>query len=264
MPTGMDTDPHWADEEDRDRLILVLESATKVLRSSQFFAWTQGPLQALLPHEILICGMAEGPGQDLRLRYFTATRYFKPEQFEVACHPRNGLISRVVAHWKSTRRPCLAPAPTDCMPCDPEWEVLMKRLELRNMAAHGQLSSQGELSAWFGFFRVAGMDQRTAAILELLLPCITATYARMLSHEAGTAGEGKIIGNALSRREIQVLELVRDGCSNQEIAGRLAISAMTAKNHVQNIRVKLKARTRGQAVADGLRLGIIHPRRDES
>lgn len=251
--------------ENRDRLIHVLESATKVFRSSQFFAWTQGPLQAVLPHEIMVCGMPEGASRELRMRYFTATPYFKAEHFEAACNPRNGLITQLVSHWKVTRQPCLVPPLPDAPPCDPQWDVLMHRLELHNMAAHGQLASDGGLGAWFGFFRVGEMGYQTAMRLELLLPCITATYARMLSHEAdASSGQTTFVASRLSRREIQVLELVRDGCSNQEIAERLAISAMTAKNHVQHIRTKLNVRTRGQAVAEGLRLVIIRPKRDES
>jgi transcriptional regulator EpsA len=248
--------------ENRDRLINVLESATRVFKPSQFFAWTQGPLQAVLPHEIMVCGMAEGPGQELRMRYFTATRYFKVEHFEAACHPRHGLFTQVVNHWKATRQPCLIPVLPDALPCDPEWEAVLNRLELRNMAAHGQLTSQGGLNAWFGFFRVPDMDYQTSMLLEMLLPCITATYARVLSYEAGTSVIAMGMNGALTRREVQVLELVRDGCSNLEIALRLEISAMTAKNHLQNIRVKLKVRTRGQAVAESMRLGIIRQKQE--
>lgn len=249
--------------ENQDRLINVMQSANNVLTPSQFFAWTQGPLQTLLPHEIMICATAEGPAQELRLRYFTATRYFKAEHFEAACNSRNGLIMQVISHWKRTRKPCLVPLSSGAPAYDPEWEAMLHRLELRNMAAHGQISHQGGLNAWFGFFRVPGMDHQTAHHLELLLPCITATYARMLSCETGDSGQARAKVSPLSRREMQVLELVRDGCSNQVIAERLAISAMTAKNHVQNIRLKLKVRTRGQAVAEGLRLVIIRPRQDE-
>jgi transcriptional regulator EpsA len=250
--------------ENRDRLITVLESATKVLKPSHFFAWTQGPLQALIPHEILICGMADGPGQELRLRYFTATRYFKPEHFEAASNPRNGLITQVVNHWKATHQPCLIPAPSDKSPCDAQWEKMLHLLELRNMAAHGHLAQHGGLNAWFGFFRVGDLGHHTAYLLELLLPCITVTYARVLSHEASASGQTKALVNTLSRREMQVLELIRDGGSNQDIADHLAISAMTAKNHVQNIRIKLKVRTRGQAVAEAMRLAIIRPKQDGS
>jgi ATP/maltotriose-dependent transcriptional regulator MalT len=96
----------------------------------------------------------------------------------------------------------------------------------------------------------------------MLLPCITATYARVLSYEAGTSVIAMGMNGALTRREVQVLELVRDGCSNLEIALRLEISAMTAKNHLQNIRVKLKVRTRGQAVAESMRLGIIRQKQE--
>ena len=67
-----------------------------------------------------------------------------------------------------------------------------------------------------------------------------------------------------SRRELQVLELTREGLSNAEIGERLALSAMTAKNHVQNICNKLGVRTRGQAVAEALRLGLIPPGRIET
>lgn len=230
------------------------ETALAVRSDSQFFAWTQGPLQALLPHEILICGKSEGEGGMLRLRYFTATRYFRPEHFEAACNSRGGLIMRVVNHWRSTRRPCLMPTPPRGAPCDPEWQAVLERLEMRNMAAHGHLAPDATVQAWFGFCRVADLGPRTGKLLELLLPAMAATYARV-SWRAG-AGE-KRLGRLLTRREIQVLELVRDGRSNREIADCLGLSTMTAKNHVQNIRHKLKARTRGQAAMEAAQLGLL-------
>ena len=249
--------------ENRDRLIHILESAVNILKPSQFFAWTQGPLQALLPHEILVCGMAEGSEREFRLRYFSATRYFKAEHFEAACNPQAGLFAQVIDHWRSTRRPCVVPAPVAAQNCHPLWESAMQRLELRNMASHGQISSQGQLHAWFGFFRVANLGHQTGTLLELLLPSITATYARVLSHETVVPSPIQALDRTLSPREMQVLELIREGCSNQEIAVRLTISPITAKNHVQNIRFKLKARTRGQAVAEALRLVILRPQQEE-
>lgn len=259
----MNTPVPPADPEDRDRLIWILESATQVSHSREFFAWTQGPLYTMLPHEILICGMAGGPEQTLRLRYHSSSRYFTDKHFEAACNPRNGLITQVLKHWRETRQPCLVPSPAGAADCDPHWESLLHRLELRSMAAHGQISSQAVICAWFGFFRVKNLDARTARSLEILLPCITATYARVLSQECGMVEQGKILGCPLSRREIQVIEMVRDGCSNAEIAERLAISVMTAKNHMQNIRAKLKVSTRGQAVVESIRLGLIRSSREE-
>lgn len=247
-------------DEDRERLISIMESSLEVHRSTQFFAWTQGPLQSLLPHEILICGSADPASGTLRLRYFTATRYFKPEHFEAACHPRSGLIPKIVLHWHIRRRPCFSPAPRGEAPSDPGWQDMLHRLELKNMAAHGLLAPGGDVHAWFGLFRVPEPLTRHALLLELLLPFISAAYSRVLAHEATAPASAVRVGNLLTRREVQVLELIRDGLSNLEIADHFTLSAFTVKNHVQNIRTKLKARNRGQSVSEGLRLGLIHPK----
>lgn len=53
----------------------------------------------------------------------------------------------------------------------------------------------------------------------------------------------------LTDRERQVLRLVAEGCTNEEIAGLLCISIFTVQNHVQNILRKLNARNRTQAGA---------------
>lgn len=252
-----------ADPEDRDRLLYILETSLEVLKASQFFAWTQGPLQGLLPHEILICGMAEAPGRTLRLRYFTATRYFKPEHFEAAANPRQGLVTRVIRHWAAVRSPCLVPTPAEACPCDAEWPEQLHRLELRSMAAHGIAAADGGVHAWFGLFRVGEPDLRMAHFLELLLPSMAAAYARVLQGENGIAGKFASMHPLLTGRELQVLELVRDGLSNTRVGERLGLSAMTAKNHIQNIRRKLGVKTRGQAVAEAIRLGLLQPGRTE-
>ena len=61
----------------------------------------------------------------------------------------------------------------------------------------------------------------------------------------------------LTSREIEVYELLAKGLSNREIAGVLGISAHTAKFHVAQILAKVGAATRAEAVALGLRLGLI-------
>ncbi len=260
---GMTVTLKLADEEDRDRLIHILESSLDVHKATQFFAWTQGPLQSLLPHEILICGMPNGVGHDLKLRFFTATRYFKQEHFEAACNPSQGLLTRSIRHWHAVQRPCLIPTPPSESPCDPDWEEQLRRLELRNMAAHGLLSPNGGIMSWFGICRVPQMSVQVRHVMELIMPCLTATYARVLQHEGNSNTRLMRICNTLSGREVQVLELVMEGCSNAQVAERLNVSIMTAKNHMQNIRRKLNVRTRGQAVAEGLRLGLILPGRKE-
>jgi len=61
----------------------------------------------------------------------------------------------------------------------------------------------------------------------------------------------------LSEREIEVLQLIAEGLTNQEIANRLFLSLNTVKVHTRNIYGKLDAHHRAQAVAQAQRLGLL-------
>ncbi|MBY0357290.1 MAG: response regulator transcription factor [Candidatus Obscuribacterales bacterium] len=61
----------------------------------------------------------------------------------------------------------------------------------------------------------------------------------------------------LSARELEVLGLVVEGLSNQEIADRLIISLATAKTHVRNILNKLAVDDRTQAAVHAMRRGLV-------
>jgi DNA-binding NarL/FixJ family response regulator len=62
---------------------------------------------------------------------------------------------------------------------------------------------------------------------------------------------------ALSRREMEVLGLVRQGFTNAEIGRLLGISERTAKAHVAALLVKLQASDRAEAVARGFERGLL-------
>ena len=61
----------------------------------------------------------------------------------------------------------------------------------------------------------------------------------------------------VSKREMEVLALIAEGLSNQEIAEKLFISESTIKTHVSNLFVKLDVKRRTQAVSKAKELNII-------
>ena len=68
---------------------------------------------------------------------------------------------------------------------------------------------------------------------------------------------GKDREDMLTPREREILQLLADGMSNSDVAGRLFISQETVKSHVRHILTKLEADTRTHAVAIALREAII-------
>jgi DNA-binding NarL/FixJ family response regulator len=61
----------------------------------------------------------------------------------------------------------------------------------------------------------------------------------------------------LTSRQLEVLALLADGRRNAEIADRLVLSERTVDHHVGAILRKLEARTRGEAGATAIRLGLV-------
>ena len=61
----------------------------------------------------------------------------------------------------------------------------------------------------------------------------------------------------LSKREYEILQLITEGLSNQQIAGRLFISENTIKKHVSNLYLKLDVERRTEAVKKAKALRVI-------
>jgi PAS domain S-box-containing protein len=62
---------------------------------------------------------------------------------------------------------------------------------------------------------------------------------------------------SLSEREIEVLTLLAEGLSSKTLAQKLSISPFTARNHIQNILVKLNLHSKAQAVSYAFKKGIL-------
>lgn len=84
-------------------------------------------------------------------------------------------------------------------------------------------------------------------------PLQASLLARLPPMQNGPTGAGE----TLSAREMAVLELIAQGCSNQQISERLFISLHTVKTHASHINSKLGVERRTQAVARAKALGLL-------
>jgi DNA-binding CsgD family transcriptional regulator len=70
-------------------------------------------------------------------------------------------------------------------------------------------------------------------------------------------GDAANIVTTLSERQMQVLALVAEGRTDNEIAIQLGLSAKTISSYVEHIRNRLEAQSRAQAVALAIRQGLL-------
>jgi len=81
-------------------------------------------------------------------------------------------------------------------------------------------------------------------------------FARGGDTRQRTSGEAAV-GTVLSNREREILALLADGLVNKQIAARLGISTNTVKTHLELLFDKLGVTTRAEAVATGVKRGLL-------
>jgi transcriptional regulator EpsA len=249
-------------------IVQAIDSARDVRRKSQFFVWTQGSLQTLLPHKLAICGAYDRARKEVRLQVFNSV-VVPTAALEAMTQGGSAAMAQIVDAWIGNR--CRAvvvklAATTARLPAA-AFDVL-RSAGLSELLVHGVSRPQRptEIETLFVLGSPGcSISAGEVDAIEMMLPQLHSTYLRMLAVERDigasasrptTPGAGYST-TSISGREEQVLVWVREGMSNQEIGAQLGISPLTVKNHVQKILRKLGATNRAQAVALAMRLNLL-------
>ena len=98
---------------------------------------------------------------------------------------------------------------------------------------------------------------RQQLLAQARCPLVDAVLAALPEPQGNSGTTEQAVVEALSTRELAVLQLIAQGCSNLEISERLFISLHTVKTHARHINSKLGVERRTQAVARAKDLGLL-------
>jgi transcriptional regulator EpsA len=243
---------------EREHFAEIVEASLQVRRMSQFFLWAQGPLQRLVPHEILVFGTSTGSGSTVVFQKLSATRYFSDQHFNDVCRPGSGLVVRMMARWNRFGTPTLVSPALRTWECEEDWLQAAQASELKNIAAHGVRSSAGRVASYFSFSRIGReFGHALNHTLSLLVPHLHETLTRVMIEERRISARVVRTDCSVTDREAEVLRWIRDGKTNHDIAEILEVSPYTVKNHIQKILRKMGVENRSHAVARAISLGIL-------
>jgi transcriptional regulator EpsA len=245
------------DRFELERFFVIIEFSLRITERHQFFTWSQGVLQGLLPHAMLACVVGDSAKQSYRIEYFSADAQSDPN-FAEMCDADSGILLKVMRLWeKSNWRPVLID-PSIETGSDKKLAGTLAHFQLGNVVAQGAHAANGEPSSFFCFFRVPGpLSERHGYLIELLTPYLHAAWTRMHISNVAKPQSVPFAKAILTDREREILQWIHDGKSSIEIGLILKLSPLTVKNHVQKFLRKLKVQNRAQAVAKGLALNII-------
>jgi len=241
---------------DWDRFLRVAEESLAVSQRHQLHEWLQGDFKYFLPHDIFVAVWGNG---DLA-----------PVTYEVLSKPgletdglsgmellplARELYQRWLTYGKLPYELSNPPVHIGSRPNGDSNLVRVLR-SIRSVLVHGITDERNRRDClYIALHSHTDVPLRSRKMLEILLPYVDAALRRVtpLTVESPAAINTHAAPNSsltvgLSARELEIMEWVRKGKTNQEIALILQISLFTVKNHLQRIFRKLDVLNRAQAV----------------
>jgi transcriptional regulator EpsA len=250
-----------------ESIVLNLDASLRVHARAHFFSWTQGLLQSLIRHELLVCTLCHGKPPAFRADGFSMTTP-DPAMFSDMFLRDTAVAPALLKAWEERR---YQPVTLDvaagsagngaCALGSGAFARELERLGATQLLVHGVHDADGRAVTLFTFAcRSGSVGPRQAYLAQLLAPSLHSAWVRTQLAQRTQSGADKASGQSvLTVREQDILKWIYLGKSNFEIGAILKISPLTVKNHVQKILRKLNVVNRTQAIGKSLELRILNP-----
>ncbi len=253
-------------DEERAALLRIIQQSLGIRRHVDVFLWLNGEVQRFLPHEILIAAWGDFTGDGLDFDVISAIPGVRTSRLS---GNNMGVFARKLFEgWQRYNyEPYLLESSNGFELGNEAIECLPVRSVRRMRAAlvHGVRDIRGKIDCLYITLSSEKWPQPRLAqgSMEILLPTLDVALRRLHHLQPGRDAVKKLIQVAqaatepieeidhlgLSIRELEVMDWVRQGKTNHEIALILDISVFTVKNHLQRVFKKLDVLNRAQAVA---------------
>jgi NarL family two-component system response regulator LiaR len=131
--------------------------------------------------------------------------------------------------------------------------VMLKMIEFRFLVVEHSLEIYGGLIAAL----FAGVGIWLGLKLTRKKEVVVVKEVPVPASQPFALNQGRVKDLGITKRELEILELIAQGMSNREIAEKLFVSENTVKTHSSRLFDKLSAKRRTQAVQIGKEMGLI-------
>jgi transcriptional regulator EpsA len=244
-----------------EALALILDHSLRVHTTHHFFCWTQGLVQNLIRHDLLVCALRKGDSPSFHVDSFSSGSV-EPGVINNLYSQDTVLVPRLQEAWEENHyRPVIVELASEPAVADTPLGRELAALGVTSLLMHGTHDTTGRAISLFIFACKPGdAGSRQCHLAALLIPSLHAAwvhtqFTRVTPSRAAQGQNGN--NDLLTVRELEILGWIYRGKSNIEIGMILGISPLTVKNHVQKILRRLDVLNRTQAVGKALALRIL-------
>jgi transcriptional regulator EpsA len=229
----------------------AITSCQSVANLSDLFMWSQGPLWAFLPHDVMLFSVADSQSQWL-MSDCLHSQPLKGQTVNALIDSHHGLLALLIQESRKLdmRKLFIDAKGRSDQPIAPELGRAVLSLKLGGL----WFVDSGALP---GFHRVSfallGTQLPEMAQLQWgwIAPSIQAALVRVAAGQSAADApltDPPLEAQALTARQMEIMKWVRQGKTNHEIGAIMDISPFTVKNHLQKIFQRLNVTNRVQAL----------------
>ena len=208
----------------------------------EFKGWTRAHLHPILPHESAIFGLGYFHAGGVGVDYLLTVDY--PLAHIESVRNRAGAIDTpIVRRWLATLKPQIFEADHPWPETPAPWLESFRRHGLRNALAHVWVDPARCVGTYYSFYQLpASPGAREIEILERLIPPLHEALVRLLGHDPKTRAAQAF--RPLSERQRELIDWVRLGKTNAEIALVTGVSENTIKHGLSDLYDRLQVSNR--------------------
>src|SRR5688500_4477829 len=159
-------------------IVLNLDASLRVHARAHFFSWSQGLLQSLIRHELLICTLCHGKPPAFRADGFSMTAP-DPSTFSDLFLRDTAVAPALLKAWEERRYQPLVIEPASGALPGGAFARELERLGATQLLVHGVHDSEGRAISLFTFAcRPGSLGPRQSYLAQLLVPALHAAWVR--------------------------------------------------------------------------------------
>lgn len=213
-----------------------------------FKDWMRQTIRSVLPHQAYLAGYGHIHAAGVSLDYAVLVDY--PTGYLKDIRNRaGGIESPIMRRWFATHAPVIFEADHPWPDVTPEWLQLFRKHGLQNALAHAVYDAPRCVGTYHCFYRLPGrIGDEHVELAKALVPILHDTLCRVMTRMSAPKDFAARLAE-LSPREQEILQWVRLGKTNGEIASIAKLSENTVKHHLTRLFTKLEVENRAQLIS---------------
>ncbi|MDI1300039.1 XrtB/PEP-CTERM-associated transcriptional regulator EpsA [Methylotenera sp.] len=242
-----------------EKIFSIIASSYAINKHIDFYNWLQTSVAEVLPHNVLLAcwGDFESNSQKFNFNYDVASNLANIRTQALFDSPQKAddLMRQLHKSWSANNNRWLTVNNLDSFDVNKEIKSKLPEIfnEFKSLLVYGLSDLRASNDCLYVFFSTDTTFEVQDSLMGLLMPHIDNVLRKIQHIEpvdiSEAASVSMIKSYNLSTRELEIIDWVKQGKTDGEIAMILYISQNTVKSHLKHVFEKLNVTRRAQAVA---------------